>query len=326
MAAPSSPAYAAFQSDAQRTYTTPQDFYRLRDFGQKFEAAFAFLKKHGGNLYRVMLVPLLLALVPLVIVAVLFARNFNPAALAGRAGLESGLLLMMPAFFGLGVLILAALMAQFVLLYGFVKLRMRQPDPAVSIAAAEAWNEGKRYLLPLIGYSVVAAVLVTIGLFLLFLPGIYLATVLVLLPSVVVFEDADLGTSFSRCFALIKGKWWSTFGLYMIAYVAIAMVSGGVGMVITIISTVLSLKDPSGNATVVGIALAQSVQMGINLLLYPVLYVLLMFQYFNLVERHDHVSLQWQAEQLGQTPGGPTGADPTPDDNLFRPSYGDQAL
>lgn len=326
MAVPPSPAYAAFQTDSQRTYTTPQDFYRLRDFGQKFEAAIAFLKKHGGNLYRILLVPLLVALVPLVLLAVLFAQNFNPVALSGRTGAESGLLLMMPAFLGLGLLILAALMAQYVMMYGFVKCRMRQPDPTVRITATEAWNEGKRYLLPLIGYSVVATVLVVIGMFLLVLPGFYLAIVMLLLPSVVVFEDADLGTTFSRCLTLIKGKWWSTFGLYMVASFAVGMVSGGVGVVITILSTVLSLKDPSGGATIVGMAVSQSVQMGINFLLYPVLYVLLMFQYFNLVERHDHVSLQWQADQLGQTPGGPNGPDQTPDDTLFRPSYGDQAL
>ena len=315
----------AHLSEAQRTFTTPQDFYRLRDFGLKFEATISFLRQHGGNLYRVLLVPLLVALVPLILIAVLFAQNFSIDMLQGQtgSGVSTGMALMIPAFMAVGLLILAALMVQYVMLYGFVKRRMQQPDPQVLISAAEAWDEGKRYLLPLLGYSIIATVLVGLGFLLLALPGIYLAIALVLLPSVVVFEDADLGGTFSRCLTLIKGKWWSTFGLWFVASMAVGMVSGGVGMVISILGAIVGIKDP--NNAVIGVAVAQAVQMGINFLLYPVLYVLLMFQYFNLVERKDYVSLQWRAEQLGQTAGGPA-AGSASDDSLFRPSYGDQTL
>ncbi|WP_165822176.1 hypothetical protein [Hymenobacter edaphi] len=328
MASPTpSPAY---QSDAQRSFATPSDYYRLRDFGQKFEATSAFLRRHGGNLYRIMLLPLLGAIVPLAALMVLFGRSFRFGQFPGRMGQGSqiSLALMSPAIFGLVVLGLAALLVQYAMLYGFVKRRMHQPDPTATISAGEAWDEGKRYLLPMIGYSIVAGVLVMIGYFLLVLPGIYLSIAVLLLPCVVVFEEADLGSTLSRCLQLIRGKWWSTFGLYVVASIAMWMLAAGLGAVLTIITALFGAKSADGDAAMTTLAVAQAMQISINLLLTPIIYVLLMFQYFNLVERRDHVSLQWRAEQLGQTPGpagGPTGPA-GPDDSLFRPSYGDQAL
>ncbi|MCC3157378.1 hypothetical protein LJ737_09010 [Hymenobacter sp. 15J16-1T3B] len=324
MATPT-PTYV-YQSEAQRSFATPQDYYRLRDFGQKFEATIAFLRKHGGNMYRILLLPLLAAIVPLAVLMTVFGRSFRFNQFGNSSGASSQAVLMMPALFGLVVLMLAALLVQYAMLYGFVKRRMYQPDPAVPISAGEAWDEGKRYLLPLIGYSLVAGVLVVLGYFLLLLPGIYLSIAVLLLPSVVVFEDADLGSIFSRCLQLIRGKWWSTFGLYMVASMAIGMLSAGVGVVLGIFTAGFSLKAADTQAAFTAVAVLQAVQLGINLLLVPTVYVLLMFQYFNLVERRDHVSLQWRAEQLGQTPGGPTGPDGPAADDLFRPSYGDQAL
>lgn len=352
MAPPAFPSYAN-QTDSQRPFVTPQDYYRLRDFGQKFEATIGFLRRHGGNLYRVLLMPLLLALVPLVLFALLFGYSAS-VPLLGRSPTDT-LLLLVPGLLGLGLLILAAMMGQYVMVYGFVKCRMHQPDAATPLSAAEVWAEGKRHLLRVIGYGIVGygvvlgafmlvlvpvvyavsrvaslgvlgVVLVFFVFLLLLIPGMYLSVIILLLPCVVVFEEGDLVTTFRRCLTLIKGKWWSTFGLYMVASMAISMVAGGLGVVITLSTTILNLKDPNPSAVVVGMAVAQAVQLGIYFLLYPVLHVLVMFQYFNLVERHDHVSLQWQAELLGQAPGGAVPLPAAPDDTLFRPSYGDQAL
>ncbi|GAB3837906.1 hypothetical protein [Hymenobacter jeollabukensis] len=328
MATPTPP--FAYQSDAQRTFATPQDYYRLRDFGQKFEATSVFLRRHGGNLYRVMLLPLLVAIVPLATLMILFGRNFRSGQAYGQLGQGNSisLALMSPAIFGLVVLVLAAMLVQYAMLYGFVKRRMYQSDPTATISAGEAWDEGKRYLLPLIGYSIVAGVFVMIGYVLLILPGIYLSIAVLLLPCVVVFEEADLGSTLSRCLQLIRGKWWSTFGLYIVASIAMWMLAAGLGAVLTIVTALFGAKSADGEAVMSTVIVAQAVQISINLLLTPIIYVLLMFQYFNLVERRDHVSLQWRAEQLGQAPEGPgSPSGPAgPDDALFRPSYGDQAL
>ncbi|WP_460677226.1 hypothetical protein [Hymenobacter coalescens] len=308
-----------YQAESAHSFTTPQDFYRLRDFGQKFEATLAFLGKHGPNLYKVLLVPLAVALVPLALLILLAASNQELFERNSMVGLT-----MLPAFIGLGLLILAALMAQYAMIYGFVKCRMHQPDPAQPLTVGEVWAEARQHILPLLGYFLVAAVLIGIGMLFLILPGIYLYVVLLLLPCVVVFEGSELGTSFSRCFSLIKGKWWSTFGLFLVASIAIGMISGGLG---TIMAGALIATDadvPTDGVMGAGFVLTQAIQMAVNFILYPVLYILLMFQYFNLVERRDHVSLQWRLEELGLTPTIPAG--PASDDAPFRPSYGDQTL
>jgi hypothetical protein len=310
-----------YHSEAERPFTSPQDYYRLRDFGQKFEATIAFLRKHGPNLYRVLLVPSAAAVGVMVLFFVVMATSSlgSAGSLSGPFGLFA---LMAPYFTVFFVLLMAAFVVVFAMLYGFVKCRMYHPDPTAKLTVAEVWAVSRPYILPLLGYGLVALVIYFVAALFLVLPGFYVGVVFMLLPSVVVFEDAGLGQTLNRCFTLISGKWWSTFGLVFICSVATMMIVFALTAISGFLMLPLRLLSDSigGN---LGLVVVQGLQMGLQFLMFPVMYLLLMFQYFNLVERKDHVSLRWSAEQLGQTGAAPAA---TPDDNLFRPSYGDQTL
>ncbi len=66
-----------------------------------------------------------------------------------------------------------------------------------------------RRSLPLIGWEIVATIMVIVGLVLFLVPGIYLATVLgPTLLGVVAFERRGIG----QCFALVRGRFWALFG------------------------------------------------------------------------------------------------------------------
>jgi hypothetical protein len=88
-----------------------------------------------------------------------------------------------------------------------------------------------------IGWTVVAAVVTTVGLFLCFLPGAYLSVVIFgSLYGVVVVERAGMG----RCFQLIKGRFWATTGRIAIAILLVMVYS----FVLGIVSTVLTFVSP----------------------------------------------------------------------------------
>ncbi|OON69745.1 hypothetical protein [Hymenobacter sp. CRA2] len=309
------------QPQAPRPFTRPQDYYQLRDFGRKFEATIEFFKHHGGNLYRV----LLLSLIPFVIGMIImglsvfpFMNELKPGSTTLPADATMG---MIATGFGAGGLFLmVSFLLMTVLLFGFIKCRMEKEDPNAPITPAEVWAASRGYILPMIGYGIVVSLLMGVGFVLLFIPGIYLAYAFALLPCVIIFENAGLSEAISRPLSLIQGKWWSTFGLILVGSMAIGLVAltvaGIVGLIVALLSPgPLSLDSPGFTAGTIA-------RLIINYAAYPVIFVLIAFQYFNLVERRDGVSLQWKIDQLGQEPKAHQ-AD-TQDDTLFRPSYGDQ--
>lgn len=79
----------------------------------------------------------------------------------------------------------------------------RRVDPAVALRFAV------RRALPLLGWQLVAGLMVAVGFVLLAVPGIYLlVVVLPTIAPVVVIERGGIG----RCFALIRRRWWATLG------------------------------------------------------------------------------------------------------------------
>jgi uncharacterized membrane protein len=83
-------------------------------------------------------------------------------------------------------------------------------DATISAAA--------RYLLPVIGASILAAIGIGIGLVLLIVPGLILITYWSLIvPSIVVGESGVLA-SFGKSWRAISGHFWQAFGTYVLVF------------------------------------------------------------------------------------------------------------
>jgi hypothetical protein len=77
----------------------------------------------------------------------------------------------------------------------------------------------------LIAASVIAAVVIGVGLLLLIVPGLYLLTIWSMIPAVVVLEGRSAGESFSRSHDLVRGNGWNMFGLIVIVFIMVAVAS-----------------------------------------------------------------------------------------------------
>lgn len=96
-----------------------------------------------------------------------------------------------------------------------------------------------------------------VAVFLITLPLVYFMTVLTLFYPIMIIENGGFGFAFGKCFKLIKGRWWNTFGVlfvnaiivyaaYLLIMIPFALFSGGtltflaynVSLAVTILYTV----------------------------------------------------------------------------------------
>jgi hypothetical protein len=86
-------------------------------------------------------------------------------------------------------------------------------------------------LLPLLGLSIVVGILVSIGLIFFIIPGIILGLIWLVAFPVMVIEDKGVFASMSRSGELTKGNRWRLFGLMIVVYVGIFIVTFIAGLI-----------------------------------------------------------------------------------------------
>jgi len=74
-----------------------------------------------------------------------------------------------------------------------------------------------------IGLGILILIMVMFGAILCYLPGIYLAIVFSLATSIMVFENKSIGDTISHSFTLIKGEWWTTFGVLLLVSILVSI-------------------------------------------------------------------------------------------------------
>jgi len=94
-----------------------------------------------------------------------------------------------------------------------------RPSPSqVFVAGFEAFT-------PLFGAVVLAAIGIALGFLALIIPGVYLAVRWYFVPQAVVIEGARGPAALTRSSQIVQGFWWRTFGLVVMANLAIAIPS-----------------------------------------------------------------------------------------------------
>src|SRR5213595_559165 len=74
--------------------------------------------------------------------------------------------------------------------------------------------------------GVLAAIGIGIGLILLIVPGLYLLTIWSMLIPVIVLEGRSAGEAFTRSREVVRGNGWKVFGLVIITFISLGIVSG----------------------------------------------------------------------------------------------------
>jgi hypothetical protein len=328
------------------------EFHQARDFSKKMNVTFEFIRQNFKGLGK----SILFIAGPSVLIASMLIGSFmgdfmsltqaaslnpgNPAALGEYFMTVSFWLqaLLMFVFFLLSTVMSLATINNYIILYGEKR--------SSNIEVHEVWERvrdtfwmylGSAILFGLMGMVAYAALLVPIillagsgGGWLLFIlvPAVMCAMVYLLVGSMLTFfirgyERLGFFQAVGRSLKLVSGKWWSTFGLFMILYMVMAFTSYIFMIpfyVLTFISALHQVETSSFNQTSSTMQLVTVISFTLyymaQLLLSSLPNVGLAFQYFNLVELKESKGLMEQIETLGQ-PSSPASPATTPEEEQY---------
>jgi hypothetical protein len=312
-------------------YTHETDFRQERSFGQKVSATFEFIGAHWRPLGRVMLYLVAPpALLQGILTALLQSRLLSTMGTMmrdqSRPGYDPlatqrammGVTFQNPLYYLNAVLGMVFVSMVILTIYGYLLRCLRPPGAVVTpITPAEVWQVVRGHLVSTFFSIWGVTLVIMIGFFVFFFPGVYLSVALSLFFIVRVVEGTGFTATISRCLRLTKGKWWSTFGMIFIMVALVYALFFGVRIVFgTLLAGLhgafLPIGQPGSGANTLTIIFTLFFTLAF-FLLYPPLLLGLAFQYFNLVERHEGVGLLHLVDQLGQAPLA------SPDGSTYRP-------
>ena|SRR2546428_8181645 len=269
-----------------------------RDFGQKINAVFTFLQQNFNPLFKC----LLFIAGPLALVSGFFMGMYQSKVLTAvnNVGLWRGNTqqVFTPSYFLAVSFTYISFAVVFLVVYGYLAEYLEASNK--EITPTLVWKRVKQNLL----YSILATIglfiITCIGLLLLAIPGIYIAVAFQLALIIIVMEKVSFFDLISRCFFLIRGKWWSTFGLLLVVGI-IQIVLGLVFAIPTYLMTlagVLHIDFANNNIFIIFGTLFSTIG---GTFLYSITALAIAFQYFNLVEKKEGTGLLEEVELLGQT-------------------------
>ncbi|WP_291858930.1 hypothetical protein [Marinilabilia sp.] len=269
------------------------ELVKYRDFSDVFNGSFAFISQEMKQLFRVIGIYAGVPVIVSVILSALYAQDTMATVMeimngGNTAGPDPVLIFLT---------FLVSFVAQ-VFIGGLVPAYLGEYEDKGrnGFTAADVWNRFARHFWAIVGYSLLAALLLMLGFVFLIIPGIYLSVPFSFILYVKVIENKDLGDTLSRCFQLVKNRWWATFGIIILAYLIMGIVGWLFSLPSMIVGGIEGYMVASGaKEAMEGGSLAivlSTIFAGLGqYLLYPVLYVIIAFQYYTLREQKDRSGL-----------------------------------
>lgn len=321
----------------------PIEYHLTRDFSRKMNATFEFIKQNWKSLGKA---TLMIAGPPVFIASLIMGTFFGDVFSVGMTDdPEKSLELFTSATFWLQFLLVMVLLVlssvmsiatinNYILLYEELKTN--------NIPTALVWDRVRKTVWTYLGtviyffFSFAAfcfLIMIPIGLFSTLSPviavlGVWIFMILVFYLMISVsltfiiraYEGIGFFDALGRSFNLVKGKWWSTFGLIFILYFIMMTISYIPIFPLYIIMAASAVHnistDPSANpfegeglSTLTMILMA--IYYMVQLLLSALPNIGIAFQYFNLVEMKEAKGLMSSIESFGES------SPPTPTDETY---------
>jgi hypothetical protein len=276
--------------------------YEQRDFGEKINATFTFLRAHFLPLGKSLLYIAGPAVLLVGIFSALSATNlfFNSGDVSeeeiltsvggsGLAGLMS--LLSVPLVIGV--------------VYGYFVLYFEEDQP---IEVSDVWQKVKKTYPNFLLSAIVTTLLITIGFVFLIIPGFILLAALSFIFILQAKERISFGEAFSRCFTLISGNYLSTLGLLLVMLILQSIVTSVFNLPLIIFTGAGAFLSSSGDFDMENSsALLQALFIIFQVIstlgsqfMYAITLVAIAFQYGNLVEKKESAGLMEEVEKIGE--------------------------
>ncbi len=104
-------------------------------------------------------------------------------------------------------------------------------DGRADLSVSETFSRVYPKLWTIVGAGLLLGLAITVGLFLLIVPGLFLMTIWIAVIPAIVLEDRGVGESFGRSRDLVRGNGWNVFGVIILTVLILI----GVGIVISLV-------------------------------------------------------------------------------------------
>jgi len=94
-------------------------------------------------------------------------------------------------------------------------------DGTANLSVSQTFSAAMPSLGSVVGASILAGILIWIGFFIVIIPGIYLATIWVLIVPVIMVENAGALASFGRSRELVRGRFWNVLGTLILVFLIV---------------------------------------------------------------------------------------------------------
>jgi len=145
--------------------------------------------------------------------------------------------------------------------------------------------------------TILGLIVVGVGLVLCLVPGVWLWVAFAVAVPVLLTEGLKGRRALGRSRALVKGRWWPTFGLLLIGY----LLAGMATFVLVGLVETLAFTD-AGESSVVYLTLATIANIVAAVLTTPFTVAFIAVMYFDLRVRKEGFDLQLLAERIGVAP------------------------
>jgi MFS family permease len=290
------------------------ELFRQRDFGNKINATFQYVTQNFRSLGMALLyivgpVALLTGIASGIMQSNMFrlmSETANTDTQDPMAAFQMMSQFFSPSFW---IAILFGILSNVaVILTTYAHMKVYERTKGGPISVTDVWTE----VQPMIGRALVItllnSIIIGVGFMFFFIPGIYLAVVLSLSLAVTAFEGMEFGPAWSRCFQLIRDKWWSTFGLIFV----VGLIVGLVGLIFAIPTAIIAFFTGAKmvpDVPVVWLMAGNVINIVGRTLLNVIIYTAIGFQYTNLVERQEGRGMISAIDSIGTPPTQPRPSD-----------------
>jgi len=174
-------------------------------------------------------------------------------------------LLSLAGVIGSFLALIVELFAAFLLQATLIKAVQDIRDGRVDLNLGETVSAAAPYIWSVAGASILAGIAITVGLFLLIVPGLWLITIWAVIIPAIVIERAGAIDSFGRSRRLVKGHGWHVFGTLVLVFI--------IQLVVSIVLSLIFLKLPmvwrNGLSTFIsGVLIAPFIALVVTLIYY----------------------------------------------------------
>jgi len=242
-------------------------FYKEMNLDTLFQNAWDIFKKNFGWFFLFTFL--------FVLIIQYFSNSIMGDYMQTITNMENNPEAIYPLMKKLGLIFLIMIPA-YTLLYVFLTYVVLNPIEEGGLSYLELFKSSLKYFLPVLGASILAGLIFSVGSMLgivVFIIGmlfamLYFAVVFFPLVPIVMVEKTSPGNAIRRCFRLIHSDFWKNVG-WVLAFLALYMVASGILSMITMIPNVGNFFKVIGNpesATAAG-SLFQSATSPLSLIL-----------------------------------------------------------